>query len=175
MTPERWRQVTEMFHAALACDASARTRYLEHACAGDRALREEVEGLLSAHAKTGLFGESPLVASSTHRSRLEPGVILGPYRIDRLIGAGGMGEVYRARDPRLGRDVAIKVLPQTVAGDPSRLRRFEQEARAIAALSHPNVLTIFDVAIGEPAYLVTDFSKGHAACADQARSAPLTS
>jgi serine/threonine protein kinase len=73
--------------------------------------------------------------------RLLPGARLGPYEIQSALGAGGMGEVYRARDPRLGRDVAIKVMPQTVAADPSRLRRFEQEARAIAALSHPNVLT----------------------------------
>jgi eukaryotic-like serine/threonine-protein kinase len=78
---------------------------------------------------------------------LAAGVPLGPYEIQSALGAGGMGEVYRARDRRLGRDVAIKVLPQTVAADPSRLRQFEQEARAIAALSHPNVLTIFDVAI----------------------------
>jgi eukaryotic-like serine/threonine-protein kinase len=91
---------------------------------------------------------------------LSSGTRLGPYDIVGLIGAGGMGEVYRARDPRLGRDVAIKVLPQTVAEDPSRLRRFEQEARAIAALSHPNILTIFDVAIGEPAYLVTELLEG---------------
>ncbi len=91
---------------------------------------------------------------------LVAGAHLGPYEIQSALGAGGMGEVYRARDPRLRRDVAIKVLPQAVAADPSRLRRFEQEARAIAALSHPNVLTIFDVAIGEPAYLVTELLEG---------------
>ncbi len=91
---------------------------------------------------------------------LAAGARLGPYEIQSGLGAGGMGEVYRARDTRLGRDVAIKVLPQTVAADPSRLRRFEQEARAIAALSHPNVITIFDVAIGEPAYLVTELLEG---------------
>jgi serine/threonine protein kinase/tetratricopeptide (TPR) repeat protein len=161
MTPERWRQVTEMFHAALACDASARTRYLEHACAGDCALREEVEGLLSAHAKTGLFGETPLVASSTHSARLGPGVILGPYRIDRLIGAGGMGEVYRATDARLGRDVAIKVLLAGVLGNPERLKRFELEARAAAALNHANILAVFDIGThdGSP-YIVSELLEG---------------
>src|SRR4030042_515286 len=76
---------------------------------------------------------------------LPAGARLGPYELLDLVGAGGMGEVYRARDPRLGRDVAIKVLPAEVGADPGRLRRFEQEARAVAALSHPNILTVFDV------------------------------
>lgn len=89
---------------------------------------------------------------------LAAGTRLGPYEIHSLIGAGGMGEVYRARDPRLNRDVAIKVLPQT--SDQSRSHRFEQEARAVAALSHPNVVAIFDVGIGSPAFLVTEFLDG---------------
>ncbi len=79
------------------------------------------------------------------------GARLGPYEILDLVGAGGMGEVYRARDPRLGRDVAIKVLPTEVGADPGRLRRFEQEARAVAALNHPNILTVFDVGTHEAA------------------------
>ena len=73
---------------------------------------------------------------------LTPGTKLGPYEIVALIGSGGMGEVYRARDARLGRDVAVKVLPTSFAADPERLRRFEQEARAVAALSHPNILAL---------------------------------
>ena len=76
---------------------------------------------------------------------LSPGERLGPYEIVSPLGAGGMGEVYRAHDPRLLRDVAIKVIPEGVAQDPERLKRFEREARATAALSHPNVLTVFDV------------------------------
>ena len=79
---------------------------------------------------------------------LRAGARLGPYELLGLIGAGGMGEVYRARDTRLGRDVAIKVLPAEFASDPERLRRFEQEARAVAALNHPNILSIFDVGVG---------------------------
>ena len=79
---------------------------------------------------------------------LPAGARLGPYEIVAPIGAGGMGEVYRARDPRLGRDVAIKVLPDSMAADPSRLQRFQHEARAVAALSHGNIVAIFDVGVG---------------------------
>src|ERR1700736_2841392 len=75
---------------------------------------------------------------------LQAGTRLGPYEILSPLGAGGMGEVYRARDARLGRDVAVKVLPQSVAADPDTLARFEREAKAVAALSHPNILSIFD-------------------------------
>src|SRR5512144_915643 len=74
-----------------------------------------------------------------------PGSRLGPYEVVAAIGAGGMGEVYRARDPKLGRDVAIKVLPETVAGDAERLARFEREARSLASLNHPNIVTIFSI------------------------------
>src|SRR5512136_1775343 len=92
---------------------------------------------------------------------LAAGDRLGPYEILGLIGAGGMGEVYRARDTRLGRDVAIKVLPAEFASDPERLRRFEQEARAVAALDHPNILAIHDVGSHEGApYLVTELLEG---------------
>ena len=72
------------------------------------------------------------------------GTKLGPYEIVAPLGSGGMGEVYRARDPRLGREVAIKVVPESFASDPNRLRRFEQEARAVGALNHPNILSVHD-------------------------------
>ena len=91
---------------------------------------------------------------------LSAGSRLGPYEIVAPLGAGGMGEVYRARDPRLGRDVAVKVLPEAARTDNDRLARFEQEARAVAALSHPNVLAIFDIGIGEPPFLVTELLEG---------------
>ena len=88
------------------------------------------------------------------------GTKLGPYEVLSSLGAGGMGEVYRARDPRLGRDVAIKVLPALFAADPIRLHRFEQEARAVAALSHANVLAVFDIGIGPVPFLVTELLDG---------------
>jgi len=88
---------------------------------------------------------------------LTPDTKLGPYEIVALIGAGGRGEVYRARDARLGRDVAVKVLPTSFAADPERLRRFEQEARAVAALSHPNILALHDIGQHDRApFLVSD-------------------
>ena len=85
---------------------------------------------------------------------LSPGSRLGPYEILAPLGAGGMGEVYRARDPRLGREVAIKVLPEDSTADPERLRRFELEARAVGALSHPNLLAVFDTGRHEGAPFV---------------------
>jgi serine/threonine protein kinase/Tfp pilus assembly protein PilF len=91
---------------------------------------------------------------------LDAGSRLGPYEIIAPLGAGGMGEVYRARDPRLGRDVAIKVVPEAATADSDRLRRFEQEARAVAALSHPNVLAIFDIGTGSLPFLVTELLEG---------------
>src|SRR5580693_6189615 len=93
---------------------------------------------------------------------LAPGTKLGPYEIVASIGAGGMGEVYRAKDTRLGREVAIKVLPESLIKDADRLRRFEQEARSVAALNHPNILAIHDVGeMGATPYLVSELLDGH--------------
>src|SRR6059036_3788049 len=92
---------------------------------------------------------------------LTSGTKLGPYEIQSPIGAGGMGEVYRARDPRLGRDVAVKALPAELAHDEARRRRFEQEARAASALNHPNIVVVYDVGVdnGVP-YMVTELVEG---------------
>src|SRR5215471_18246654 len=93
---------------------------------------------------------------------LTAGAYLGPYEIVDAIGSGGMGEVYRARDTRLGREVALKVLPATFAGDPDRLRRFEQAARVVAALNHPNIVALYDVGIHADVspYLVSELLEG---------------
>ena len=99
------------------------------------------------------------------------GTRLGPYEILTPLGAGGMGEVYRARDTRLGREVAVKVLPERLAGDPNALSRFEREARAVAALSHPNILAIHD--FGEERglrYAVTELLEGADACGNGSRA-----
>jgi serine/threonine protein kinase/Tol biopolymer transport system component len=143
MTPERWRQVTEVFHAALARDAATRAKYLEAACEGDRDLRVEVDAMLMGHAAGTQFGEGPLDVLTVRPPHLAVGATIGAYRIDCLIAAGGMGEVYRAHDTSLGRDVAIKVLPAAFTSDTDRLVRFEREARLLASLNHANIAAIY--------------------------------
>jgi len=100
--------------------------------------------MLAAHSEGAQFGEDPVNVSAAHGSRLASGAMIGAYRIVELIGAGGMADVYRARDTKLGREVAVKILPRAFA-DPHRLVRFEREARVLAALSHPNIATIHGI------------------------------
>src|SRR4051794_37302144 len=88
---------------------------------------------------------SPLESTEVSRETLPSGTILGPYRLDALIGAGGMGDVYRARDERLGRDVALKILPPDLTNDRERIDRFAQEAKAASALNHPHIVTIYEI------------------------------
>jgi serine/threonine-protein kinase len=140
MTPERWQQVTAIFHAARTRDAAAREGFLAEACRGDASLRKDVDAILAADAGAGSFGERPLVASGPS---FDAGTVFGVYRIERLIGAGGMGEVYRARDTKLNRDVALKVLPEAFATDPERLERLRREARVLASLNHPHIGAIY--------------------------------
>jgi serine/threonine protein kinase len=146
MTPERWRRITDIFQAALQRGPAEQPAFVADACGDDDVLRGEVTSLIVAHREAGGFGNSPLFVPSEH---VEPGRSFGPYRIEGLLGEGGMGEVYRARDTRLGRDVAIKVLPAAWSADGDRLRRFAQEARAAAGLNHPHICTIYDVGTGD--------------------------
>ena len=134
-----------MFAAAAAVNRPARDAYLDDACRHDPALRAAVESLLEAHDNAGSFGEAPVAAPLGNARRLAPGTQLGLFRIETVLGAGGMGEVYRAYDTKLQRAVAIKVLPDVFAQDPNRLARFEEEARALAALNHPYVGAIYGV------------------------------
>jgi serine/threonine protein kinase/Tol biopolymer transport system component len=154
LTPERWRQITELFHAARERDPATRDAFLKDACRTDGQLRQEVDAMLAGHDGAGAFGEIPLAASTLG---FESGVMLGPYRMKRLIGVGGMGEVYRATDTRLGRDVAIKILPRAFTSDPERLARFEREARVLATLNHPHICALYDVG---PDYLVMEYVEG---------------
>jgi len=131
-----------VFAAAAPLDGPSRQAYLDAACQHDSALRAAVESMLGAHDNAGSFGDGPAFASSTVK-RLSPDSQLGPFRIESFLGAGGMGEVYRAYDTKLQRAVAIKVLPDSFAEDPNRLARFEEEARALAALNHSHVGAIY--------------------------------
>jgi Tol biopolymer transport system component len=144
MTPERWRRITAVFHAARGRDAAVRDAYLDDACASDPTLRAEVEALLAADGEAAGFGDRA-VYTVEGEAPLAPGTNLGPYRVEALLGVGGMGEVYRARDSRLGRDVALKVLPRQLASDPVRRERLLKEARSAAALNHPNICTVHEV------------------------------
>ena len=141
--PDRWPDVSRVFSAAADLDGPSRNAYLDDACRQDPALRAAVESLLGAHDNAGSFGEAPVFAPLGTAKRLAPGSQLGPFRIETLLGAGGMGEVYRAYDTKLQRAVAIKVLPDFFAQDPNRLARFEEEARALAALNHPHIGAIY--------------------------------
>ena len=142
MTPERWQQVKEILHEAMQRTPEDRSAFLGQACQTDPALRSEVESLLASGV--GARGDL-LSAATSDRAALEPGIRLGPYEIGALIGAGGMGEVYRARDTRLDRDVALKVLPSSLSRSEERRERFRREARAISSLQHPNICTLFDI------------------------------
>ena len=143
-----WEQVKQIFEEALEYKAGERTEFLERACEKDPTLRREVESLLKAHEKAGSFMETPAIhatAESFVGAKLKVGDRLKHYEILDLIGEGGMGEVYLARDSVLGRRVAIKLLPSDFTNDLGRLRRFKQEARTASALSHPNVSVIHEV------------------------------
>jgi serine/threonine protein kinase len=165
MNPERWKQVDEVLNAVLDLETDKRTAYLNEVCAGDEALRKEVESLLAADVKAASFIETPALQLSSglpdRPVRFAPGDSVGPYKILSLLAAGGMGEVYRASDPRIQREVALKILPAHFSQDPDRLRRFEQEARAAGLLNHPNIVAIFDAGTenGVP-YLVSELLQG---------------
>jgi eukaryotic-like serine/threonine-protein kinase len=143
---ERWVRVKALLHAALEREPEARQAFLTTACAGDTDLRRQVELLLAKEQDANSFLETPALGYSTVTETVplsRVGSQFGPYRIVSLLGAGGMGEVYRAHASKLGRDVAIKTLPPAFARDPERLARFRREARALASLNHPNIAAIY--------------------------------
>jgi len=166
MPPLSWDQVKDKLQTALELPPEDRAAYLNEVGKADPKLREELESLIASHERAGEdFLKSGALhsfsAGVSNHDNIMIGRALGPYEIRELIGAGGMGEVYRAHDPRLGRDVAVKVLPLLLATDPDRLRRFEQEARAAAALNHPNILAIHDLgSTGDIHYVVSELLEG---------------
>ncbi len=165
LSKQRWTEIEQILRATLDQPLNQRADFLTNACAGDHQLKQEVQSFLDSHEDSDGFLEDPAlkVAARSLASEKQSlvGQMIGPYKILKPIGAGGMGEVYLAQDTRLHRQIAVKILPPEFAVDPSRVQRFEQEARAAGALNHPNVLVIHDTGVhnGVP-YLASEFLEG---------------
>src|ERR1700730_224395 len=159
VTPEVWQRVKEVLAGALEREPGDRPAYLDQACA-EQSLRNEVESLIATHEKgDSCFLKQPAIESGA----LETGAVLGSYEILAPVGAGGMGDVYRARDRNLNREVAIKVLSPNFAHDPNLLMRFRREAQVLASLNHPNIVTIYDIGQhGRTVYIAMELVDGKA-------------
>jgi serine/threonine protein kinase/Tol biopolymer transport system component len=162
MQAERWKKIEEIYQAAAALPPEKRAALLEERCPGNPDLRAEVEQMLeAAGSRDSLLDGSPLSSLVERQLALEPGDKLGAFEIIASIGRGGMGEVYQARDVRLNRMVAIKILPPWLAESAESRERFEREARMIASLNHPHICTLHDVGhLGVMDYLVMEFLEG---------------
>ena len=159
MTPERWAQIREIFHAALERPASVREVFLAEACGADQVLRQEVQTLLADQDSPSL--ESPVGELLGHLSaELMPGHMLAQYRVEAKLGEGGMGAVYRAYDTKLHRQVALKVLPPERLSDPESRQRLLREARAASALNHPNIVTVHEIGSDGLDFIVMELVEG---------------
>src|SRR5437016_839745 len=165
MTPERWQTVKEIFQAALEHAPEDRSAFLASACGQDGSLRKEVQSLIASHEKDGSFIDSPAHEAAGQivgdKVQLESGRTISHYQVLEQLGAGGMGEVYLAVDTKLGRKVALKILPPHFSTDADRLRRFQQESSAASALNHPNIITIYEIGAADGhEYIATEFIEG---------------
>ena len=165
MPDSRWKYLQQIFHAAIALPSHQRSAYLTDACNGDLSLRAEVESLLKSHEKTDNFVDAPAYQAAAEMLidgvDLKAGSPVGHYRILSLLGEGGMGKVYLAEDTKLHRKVSLKFLSTNFSEDHERMRRFEQEARAISALNHPNILTIHEISESDGhRFIVTELIEG---------------
>ena len=164
MNEDRWHTLQELFHTALQRAPEDRDAFLDERCGADIALRHEIRLLFAREGSDQDFVDSPpshLARELLSVAERGPGTTIGRYEIISMVGGGGMGEVYRARDPRLGRDVAVKIMRVHVRDDATLVRRFEQEARAAAALNHPHVLAVHDVGVHDAQpYLVSELLEG---------------
>src|SRR5258708_7790168 len=149
MTPERWKQVKDLFEQVRELEPGSQPSFLEAACGGDQELRSEVEMLLSGEQVAGSFIQSPPFEAAAsvvaeHHARLLAGQVISHYRIVSSLGSGGMGEVYLAEDIQLKRRVAVKFLRPESTGDERAGRRLIREAQAIAPLDHPNICSVYE-------------------------------
>ena len=165
MKLDRWQKIDLLFQSALACAPEEREAFLIEKCGDDERLRREVESLIASH-KEGTLLDTPLsqIAAEVlleRPHRLVLGQTIGNYKILSLLGEGGMGEVYLAQDIKLGRQIALKLLPPQFTNDADRLQRFEQEAYAASALNHPNIVTIHEISqVDGELFIVTEFIDG---------------
>ena len=166
MKAERWKQVNDLFQSAVERASEERAAFLHEACRGDEGLRREVETLLTSHERSENFIELPAFEVAPElvtndKAGALVGKVIGHYRIESLIGVGGMGEVYLGRDERLGRKAALKLLPDSLTTDETQLSRFKNEARSASALNHPNILTVYEIgAEGNRLFIATEFIEG---------------
>src|SRR6187402_3590368 len=163
MNAGRWKEVTRIYAAVVARPAGERADAVAVLCRDDAELRREIESLLDESGQgANVLDHSPFIAGDVLSPlHLPPGTAIGVYRIVDLLGVGGMGEVYRARDTKLNRDVAIKILPPAVAHDPDRLARFKREAQVLASLNHPNIGGIYGFEDGDSGHaLVLELVEG---------------
>jgi serine/threonine protein kinase len=166
MDAERWTRLESLFHAAAVLDGEDRERLLRDGCGPDEELLNDLKSLLAKQEAARSFIERPaleraaeiLVESDT---AILPGRRVGQYIVGEPIGRGGMGDVFRAHDTKLDRDVALKVLPAAFRTDPARLHRFEREAKTITRLNHPNIVTVFDIGLaGDTSFIATELVEG---------------
>ncbi|PYK52872.1 MAG: hypothetical protein DME48_13910 [Verrucomicrobia bacterium] len=168
MEPQLWQRITDLFDEAMTRGPKERMAFLKEACEGDSDLREQVERLIKSHEKSTEFLESSafavapeLLTDDRAGAGASVGELIGHYRIESLIGIGGMGEVYLARDEGLGRKAALKLLPDSLTTDETQLSRFKNEARSASALNHPNILTVYEIGTeGNRRFIATEFIEG---------------
>jgi serine/threonine protein kinase len=170
MEEDRWRQVDRIFYDLIEQKPEQRASLLDRLCADDPSLKKEVEELIQAYERSGSFLDSPAPVSN---SGSLVGRTLGSFEVQALIGSGGMGEVYRARDSKLKRDVAIKVLPPHLARDAERIARFQREAEVLASLNHPHIGVIYDLMqVADSRFLVLELVEGDT-LVDQITDGPI--
>src|SRR6478752_5441380 len=166
MKAERWKQVNDLFQSAVERPPEERPAFLDETCHDDEGMRREVESLLTSHERAENFIEVPAFEVAPELATTDSagplvGKLIGHYRIESLIGVGGMGEVYLARDERLGRKAALKFLPHSLTTDEAQLSRLKNEARTASALNHPNILTVYEIgAEGNVQFIATEFIEG---------------